>query len=149
MTRTRALSMTAIILIVIAFLIGYWPQRQSRIAAERELVAVSDRLAEVEDRMAIAGLLGQLLMVRDMVAAQNYGSSAQLSSAFFNAVREHAGRTRRPGMAAVLQNILNQRDLVTSALARGDAAVAGTLRQMEMDLRNGLGFEVPTDATPR
>jgi hypothetical protein len=144
MTKTRAAIAAAVVLLAVAFLVGFWPQRQGRVAAERELADVRTRLAAAEDRVRAAAVLGQLLAVRDAVAAQNYGEARQLSSAFFDVARAESPRTSLPGMSALLENVLRQRDGVISALALGDPAVAGPLRQMEVDLRGALGFAVPS-----
>jgi len=134
-TRIKALSVFVLAAIVAAFVAGYWPEHQRRIAAEAESEAVRRRVSSLEDRVRAAQLHGELLNLIDAVEAMNFGEAQSRSSSFFDRVRAEAGRTQDLRLRSVLDEILTRRDSVTSALTRGDAAVAATLAEAERALR--------------
>lgn len=148
LTSKRVLLLVAIIavVIVIAYLVGYWPERQRRIERDQEAVSLQTRLAEAEARVRLAQVLGELLHVIDAIEAMNYGDAQSLSSRFFDAARAEYDRTADAGVRSVLQSVFQTRDDVTSALARGDATVLRTLRNAELQLRAALGYSVPRTA---
>jgi hypothetical protein len=137
---------TAVIVIALAYLVGYWPERQRRIERDQEIASLQARLAETEARVRLAQVLGDLLNVIDTIEAMNYGEAQRLSSRLFDAAREEADRTPDAAVRPVLQSVVQHRDAVTSALARGDATVHSTLRTAELQLRAALGYPVPRTA---
>lgn len=149
MTRKKLVlivTVTVIAIGAVAYAAGYWPEHQRRVALEREVDAFQQRLAESDARVRLAGLLGQLLHVTEEVAGMNYGQAQILSSRFFDDVRAESDRAADAGVRTVLQSILQNRDAVTSALARADATVLDTLRHAQTQLRAALGYPVPGGA---
>jgi hypothetical protein len=141
-----------LVALLVAYLAGYWPERQRRIGAERDRAEVQAQFEALEAQVRASRLLGDLLHITDAAAAMNYGVAQELSSVFFDQAREEAGRTADASIRAVLQEIVQRRDGITSALARGDARVVETLRQMETDYRDALGYptgyRAPAAAAP-
>jgi hypothetical protein len=150
LTPKRALLLitTLAIASALAYFAGYWPERQRRVEREREVAGLQARLAETEARVRLAQVLGQLLHVIDTIEAMNYGDAQGLSSQLFDAARTEADGTSDAASRAVLQSIVQNRDTVTTALARGDATVLSILRSAELQLRAALGYPVPSAVTP-
>jgi uncharacterized protein YPO0396 len=136
----------AVVVLGVVYLLGYWPERQRRVALERDAAAQQTRVVELDARVRAARLLGDLLHVTDAAAAMNYGVARELSSAFFDEAREEAARTPDPDLRAALEQIGQRRDAVTTALARGDPRVVETLRELEIEFREALGY--PTGFRP-
>jgi hypothetical protein len=138
--------------LLVAYVAGYWPERQRRVGTERQLADVRVEVDGLASEVRAARLLGDLLHITDAAAAMNYGVARDLSTAFFDAAREEAGRTTEPEVRSMLQAIGQQRDEITGALARGDARVVETLRQLETTYREALdyptGFRTPAAPSP-
>lgn len=148
MTAKRVLLVTAATLIVIAaaYLAGYWPERTRRVTLEGDIAVLQQRLAQSDAQVRLGKVLGELLLVIETIEAMNYGEAQSLSSRFFEAARTEAGRTTDATIRSVLQGILQNRDAVTAALARGDNTVVTTFRDTGYQLRAALGYPVPRAA---
>jgi hypothetical protein len=148
MTGKRVLLFSAaiVILLAIAYVAGYWPERQRRVALDGEVASLEQRLAATDAHVRLGKVLGELLHVIETIEAMNYGEAQSLASRFFEAARAEAERTSDAAIRAVLQSVLQNRDAVTAALARGDATVLSTFRSMELQLRATLGYPVPRSA---
>ena len=142
----RYFAALVIFLAGLAYLAGYWPERQRRQALEGQLTSLRAELAEAQARVRLGGLLGQLLAAEDAVSAQNYGDAQALSSKFFDAVRAEATRTAAGSFRDVLEKVARMRDPVTASLTRGDPQALTQLRDAEALVRSALGF--PRPATP-
>jgi len=139
----------ALILILAVYLVGYWPERGKRSAAEGQLKEQQTQLADSQARVREAELLGQVLNLRDAVLARNYGQAQDLSSKFFDAVRAEEARSPRPSSAsAAYEAILGMRDAVTARLTKSDPTVVDLVRQAELRLRVALGYPVPPSTAP-
>ncbi len=142
----RFLTSAVLVIIAAAYLVGYWPEYQRRLAVENEVSALRFQISEAEGRVRTARLLGELLNVIDAVASMNYGQAQTLLSTFFDKVRAEATRSPVAELQVALEAVLRNRDVVTSALARGDQGVPETLRKMQAQLREALGYPVPPGA---
>jgi len=142
----RYFAALVIFLAGLAYLAGYWPERQRRQALEGQLTSLRAELAEAQAQVRLGGLLGQLLAAEDAVSAQNYGDAQALSSKFFDAVRAEATRTAAGSFRDVLEKVARMRDPVTASLTRGDPQALTLLRDAETLVRSVLGFSRP--ATP-
>jgi hypothetical protein len=142
MTVRRFLISTTVIILVVGavFLMGYWPERAKRVALEGEVATLRGQLDEAGARVRMGRLLGDLLVVIEATNALNYGQAQGLSSKFFDGVRLEADRTPVPSFKTTLEGILRNRDGVTAALTRGDAAALETLRSSERQLREALSY---------
>ena len=143
MNRQRVVSDQVIAAIVAAYVAGYWPEHRRRTALDSDVIALSARLADAEARVRVGQLLGDLLDVTETVAALNYGQAQQLSSKFFDSVGAEAARTPAGTLKSTLEAVLQNRDQVTSALARGDQQALEPLRRSQIQLRMALGYPVP------
>lgn len=127
-----------IILIAFAYLIGLLPERQRRLALEREVASLQSRLADAEATGRVCGLYTGVQGLIDVVAQQNYGQAVQASTAFFDEVRAEADRTNEPAIREMLQSVLATRDSVTGALTKADPASLEELRRTADLLRSVL-----------
>ncbi|MGH9148082.1 MAG: hypothetical protein ACRD1Q_15330 [Vicinamibacterales bacterium] len=145
MTFKRGLLGAAVLLIVIlgAYVLGYWPERAKRMALESEVAALRGQLNDAEARVRMARLLGELVNVLEATSALNYGQAQGLASKFFDAARAEATTTPVPSFKTTLEGILQNRDQVTAALTRADPAVTEILRSAQLQLRTALGYPVP------
>jgi hypothetical protein len=135
-----------LVLAGLAYVVGYWPERQRRLALEARVSSQGLELAEAQARVRMGALLGQLLVAEDAVAAQNYGQAQALCSQFFDAARAETTRTAAGGLKDALDKVARMRDLVTASLTRGDPESLALLREAQAPLRSALGF--PPPATP-
>jgi hypothetical protein len=130
-----------------AFVGGYWPQRQARSELEGRVKALDERtkalegeLSDAQARVRMAGILGHLLTLADVVAEKNYGHARTMASAFFDAVRAESDRSSVPAFKEALEGILATRDGVTAGLTEGDPRVLDQLRKGEARIRQALGY---------
>ena len=107
-----------IVLIVAAYLAGYWPQR-----------GLKDQLATAKSVTQTCRLEGELMNMLDQIQSQNYGTAQQIAGQFFNDLHGQVDDPADAPYRQQLQAILDHRDAVISALAKADGSIAGTLRQ--------------------
>ena len=107
---TRALLILAVLVAGAAYVLGSWPQRQARLAAERELQETRTRLTHAEARIRLYALQSRLLALLGSVEARNYGDAQGQSTAFFDAVRREADDAEQAGARAPLEQIHADRD---------------------------------------
>jgi hypothetical protein len=100
-------------LLLTGFLAGFVPQRieAGRLRDEAASCQERQRLAEVRELSALAYLEAN---------RKNFGNAAQHVTDLFNRVRELQGRTEQPQFGGALDQMLQSRDAIMSALARAD-----------------------------
>ena len=131
-----------VLAIGLAYIAGYWPEHRRRVALEADAAALRERLADSEARVRMGRLLGEILNIREAVVSLNYGNAQQLSSTFFDGVRAEASITPVAAFKTALETVLQVRDQVTAALARGDQAAVEPLHRSELQLREVLGYPI-------
>jgi len=136
----------AILLLVIAYVAGYWPQHSQLTEAQSRITALETRLSDADDRIRLGEVLGKLLRLREALASQNFGQAASLSSSFFDSVRDEALRTKQANVKQLLDTLQKSRDTVTTSIARADVAAATVINGQEVTLRQALGYPVAADA---
>lgn len=132
-----------VVLLVVAYVAGFWPQRERIGALQGENATLQQRLDAAEARVRAGALLGELLTFKETVQEMNYGQARGMSSPFFERVAGEAARTPDAGIKQALAGILAQRDAMTVALTQGDAASLAHLREAERKLRQALGYPAP------
>jgi hypothetical protein len=125
--------------IAAAYLAGYWPEHQRRVAAETLAAAHAAKLASAEGQVRLAQIEGQLLALIETVEAQNYGSAQRLASAFFDAAQTELARQPDAGGTAALTAVLGVRDRVTASLIQADPKTLELLEGALDGLRGALG----------
>lgn len=141
----RAAIIIGIVLIVAAYLFGFWPQHQKAQRTEKQLEAVTTSLASARAQVRLCRLQQELLGMVNETNQKNYGLASTLSSKFFNAVRDELPRQTDPKVTMALQSILRQRDPVTSALAKGDPSALGLIQPMEKTMFQAVDESLGTN----
>lgn len=132
----RKILMLAVIVVVIwAYLLGYWPQHKQVGAIEQENALLKNELSSAETVNRIARLENQLLVLIEQTEAQNYGEAQKLSNTFFDDMRKEIDRNKNAAYVPKLEAILARRDAVTASLARGDASALASLKQSLTEMR--------------
>lgn len=143
MTKTRAWLLIGIVLLVSAYMAGYWPERQRAQNARDEVATLETRVTELEARVRMGELLGLLLRLSDAVVARNYGEASDQATVYFDRVATERDNAPQSEAQAVLASIHQSRDRVVAALARSEPMILETLREQEHALRRALGYPVP------
>jgi hypothetical protein len=132
-----------LLLLAAAFVGGYWLgyervrlQEQKFREAQQNLSAATARLASAESRIRICKLQNDLLALVYKTADKNYGDALPLSTKFFDQVLVEAGRVENQKWKTSLGTILQKRDAVTAALAKGDASARDLLAPLEKTLHD-------------
>ena len=118
----------AAVALIAVFLVGFVPQYVKAIRLERELRQSRQDAAGAE----IRDLIGLAYV---QASQKNYGLAAETSSRFFNRVRAVANQTADANRRKAQENLLALRDKITTALAKGDAAVMGDLQELFVKTR--------------
>lgn len=139
----RLLALAVVLLIGIAFLIGFLPQRRGRLTLEREVASLRAQLASAEERGRVCGLYVRLQGLIDVVAQKNYGQAEALSTSFFDDVRAESGSVSEPAFKEALQAVLGLRDAVTASVTKADPVSLHALRQAADLLRGALESRTP------
>ena len=137
-----------------AFLLGYLMQHGVVEGCEQSLAACRNQLAEVDAKVRVSDLQNRLLGAIEAATQQNYADAQRLSSDFFDKVREEMTLTERVDFRTALADVLQKRDAVIAALARGEPAALEPLREMLTRLRQllhsiGVGLASPPPAPPQ
>lgn len=148
MRKILTLLVVAVVLLLAAYVAGYWPQRDRLAALETEKAQLQQRADAAEAKVRAGQILGELLALRETVQEMNYGQARGLSSPFFDHVRAEAGRTTDGSLKQALDSMQSLRDPVTIALTQGDASALNHLREAERRLRVVLGYPAPAVAAP-
>ena len=122
-------------LLVVVYVVGYWPQHSQMQKTERRLQSVSSQLADTQSRLQIYSLSDRLVRVIDKVEEKNFGDAQKFSSEFFDQVSAEMTQINDEHRKSVLQSILNKRDAVTAGLANGSSATTEVLHQTLRELR--------------
>ena len=124
-----------LLLVVVAYLVGYWPEHRRLAACQQEAEALRGQLADSRAQVQLCVLHARLLDVIEKTGEKNYGEALKLSSGFFDRVRTESMQTRQPDFKPALDSTLQARDSVTAALAKGDPSALDRLRQASAQLR--------------
>lgn len=143
----RVLVVLTLAAIGAAYVAGYWPERQARLASEAALQGMRGDLERAEARNRLYGLQSKLIDLLGTVEARNFGEAQVKATAFFDAVRAEAGRPDQAGATKALEGILAARDSLTIALTQNDPAALEMLRGAMTRLRAALG-EAPASEAP-
>ncbi|HSF23242.1 MAG TPA: hypothetical protein VLE20_03370 [Blastocatellia bacterium] len=125
LSNPKGLAVRAGILIAI-FALGYIPSCVGARNAE-------ERSAQLDRRLKLADLHNLLGMTSYEANRNNYANAAQMSTDFFNGLKELTESTRDDGLKQKLQSISTRRDEITTNLAQADPGVKEKLAQMYAD----------------
>ena len=131
----KLMLLVVVVLVIWAFLLGYWPQKKQVQAIEQENTQLKKDLASSQALGRISRLQSELLVLIEQTEGQNYGEAQKLSNSFFDEIRKEIDRDKSAPYASKLEAILARRDAITAGLARAEAPTIGVLRQSLTDLR--------------
>ena len=146
MSKILKFLLLVVVLLAAAYVAGFWPQRERVSSLQAENVSLQQRVDAAEARVRAGAVLGELLTLKEVVEAMNYGQARGMSSPFFERVTAEAARTTDAGLKQAMASILTLRDPVTVALTQGDASALTHLRESERRLRQALGYPPPPAA---
>ena len=86
--------LVVVVLVIWAFLLGYWPLHKQVQAIEQENVQLKKDLASSQSLGRIARLQNELLVLIEQTEGQNYGEAQKLSNSFFDEVRKEIDRDK-------------------------------------------------------
>ena len=127
----RALTVIVIVLIAVAYGLGFWPQYQKAQKAQSDLKTVSAEMGVLQGQVRLCRLQDSLLALVKSTTEKNYGDAGAISTGFFTAVGDEVSRQTDPQVKAGLTSILQQRDAVTAALAKGDPSALTLLQPIQ------------------
>ncbi len=119
--------LAVIILILLAFLVGFLPQYLAR----RDLEAQID---DLRFKLNLAELRDELALTYLHAARSDYGTAQEFSTSFFNRLGDVLSRITDEQLVSRLEEIMAARDEVTTGLARAEAAVRERLQQLLLTL---------------
>jgi hypothetical protein len=131
----RIVLLLVVILIGVAYLLGYWPEHKQSVAVQMENVQLKNQLSSAQALGRIARLQNELLLLIEQTESQNYGEAQKLSNSYFDDVRKEIDRDKGAAYVPKLETILGRRDAITAGLARADATTASQLRQSLTEMR--------------
>jgi len=124
-SNPKKIAVQAAVLIAV-FSLGYIPSCVSaRDATERN--------TQLERRLKLLDLHNRLGMTSYEANRNNYASAAEVSSGFFNGLKEMIDTTEDEPLKQKLQPISTRRDEITTNLAQADPGVKEKLAQMYAD----------------
>jgi type II secretory pathway pseudopilin PulG len=131
----KLLLILGMVLLVAAYVGGYWPQRQKLQEAQKNNAQAAQQLTSAQAVVHITRLENDLVALVDQTQSQNYGEAQKLSSHFFDDLRAELDRSPNAPYRPSLETVFARRDAVTSGLTRADAATIGPLRQSLNEVR--------------
>ncbi len=127
----RVLTVIVIVLIAVAYGLGFWPQYQKAQKAQSDLKTISAEMGVLQGQIGLCRLQDFLLALVKSTTEKNYGDASVISTGFFTAVGDEIPHQTDPQVKAGLASILQQRDAVTAALAKGDPGALGLLQPIQ------------------
>ena len=125
LSNPKSLAIRAGLLIAV-FSLGYIPSCVSARSAQ-------ERNTQLERRLKLVDLHNVLGMTSYEANRNNFANAAELSTGFFNGLKEMIDTTADAGLKQKLQPISARRDEITTNLAQADPAVKEKLAQMYAD----------------
>ncbi len=130
--------LVVLILIIAAYVIGYWPEHKQLAATQELNDAIKKQLASAEAVGRLARLENELLVLIEQTESQNYGEAQKESATFFDDVRKEIDANKSAPYAPKLEAILARRDAVTAGLAKAEAPTVTVLKQSLTEMRDLL-----------
>lgn len=128
MGRDNIKWMGFIVIAVLAFAAGYWPQHQKYLNAVEDLHSSDKQMKESMASLRIYYLENMMLQVLDRTAHKEYKEARSLTTQFFVEVRADMARPDMTKYSAELKDILDKRDAIENALEKEDSASRDLLR---------------------
>jgi hypothetical protein len=129
-TRTRNLIIVVAVLLLAAFLAGYFPQYQRASALETQLQQARDRVQSLERsaKLMRARDLAHLLHLE--TAKRNYGLAVQHAESFFSHIQSLQAEVDDPALKNGLAELFKEREAVIADLSQVAPAAEERVRQV-------------------
>lgn len=148
----KALIIGGVIVVIGAFLAGFWPQWSQKRAAERALAAARATLEENQRRLSVCGLRNRLLTIVMAAQARNFGIAAEQAQRLTTDLDALAA-TAEPSQRAAFENARPKAKNMADIAQRLDPQVPEDLSRAATELAAMLGqLELASPsatATPR
>ena len=118
------------LLLAVGFAVGFIPQFRIRLRLESQVEELKASEESMQHVGQIIGLRDSISLAYLEVTRLNYGNAAEYAARFFDLAQELAAGSGGPALKPALDEILNTRDAVTAALAKGDATSVEQLRSL-------------------
>ena len=148
MGRDNVRWMGFIVIAVLAFTVGYWPQRQKYLNAVEDLHSSDKQMKESMASLRIYYLENMMLQVLDLTAHKEYKEARSLTTQFFVEVRADMARPDMTKYSAELKGILDKRDLIEASLEKEDSASRDLLRGVMQQLARIVTLPSMADDPP-
>ncbi|MCL4523760.1 MAG: hypothetical protein M1453_03450 [Acidobacteria bacterium] len=134
MVRDTIKLIGTIIIVAVAFVAGYWPQRQKYLNAVEDLRVADRQVTEAMAHQRIYLLENLMLQVLDHTAHKESEEAHTLARQFFVVLRADMARPDMAKFRPALQQILDRADIVEKALDKEDALSRDVLREVMKQL---------------
>jgi len=148
MGRDKVRWMGFIVIAVLAFAAGYWPQREKYLNAVEDLHSSDKQMREAMASLRIYYLENIMLQVLDLTAHKEYKEAEGLTTQFFAELRADMARPDMAKYSAELKGILDKRDIIEAALGKEDAVARDVLRGVMQQLAQIVTPPPATDEPP-
>lgn len=123
----RSIALAVVVSLAGGFLVGFVPGCM-------RTGDLQSRLARAEQAASFATARDLACMLHVEIANRNFGNAADLSTRLFDHVRTLAGQTNERDTRDRLQQILNEREAISSGLAKNDAGLEQQVRGIVQQL---------------
>ena len=147
MTRTKIGLIGVLIISVLSFMAGYWPQHTKYLDTASDLKLADKQLREAMNRQRIYRLENVLLQALNHTAHDEFKEAQDQTTQFFIEVRTDMSRPDMRQYAADLKDILAKSAEIDHALALKDQRAREMLRGVMQQLARLVGPE-PTLSEP-
>jgi hypothetical protein len=128
--RQKTIAITAALLVVAAFLLGFIPQYRKAGEAAAQLDSTRRDLATEQAKLQGGEsdlLIGYIYLQTNL---KNYGLASEAATKFFDRARVLAQQAMDPSRRKYFQSALAMRDAVTAGLAKGDPGTLPSVQQL-------------------
>ena len=137
MRSRNTLIIVGSILLLAAYLMGFFPQYRRASALQESLDQAEARLQTLERSASLHRARELAHTIHLESARKNYGLAAKHAETFFNHVQTVHGEVQDPGMQSGLREVYEQREAVISDLSQAAPTADERVRQL-VDRVNSL-----------
>ena len=139
-SRRNRWILTAAILVVAAFLLGFVPQYLNNVRTSEQLHTRDQQIVQLQQQATLSRLRDLASLLYLEATRKNYGIASQRASALFDLIRTTINTGPDATLKDGLVSALAQRDEIVSKLAKPDAGVEKDVQDL-MDRLFQLTFK--------
>lgn len=133
----RSIFIAAAVLLVVSFLGGYLLRLNEIRELRTELSGERERLEASHEQLRKCQFQARLSDLRDVISLtylqavkNNFDEASKYSTRYFDLVRQASDLAADASMKSEMEEILTQRDLITSQLAKADASARDSIQRL-------------------